>query len=142
MSRRRQSRRQRRRAERLTVNLTSMIDVTFLLLVYFLVSTVLARPEDLLTSSIQTRDADAAGAEVDFQPQIIEVIRLDGAPTYRLAGRTFIDAASLVSVLADLPRDIGIFVRVHPDVPVGFALAAVQSTRDAGFEQVTYVPEE
>ena len=62
MSRRRQSRRQRRRAERLTVNLTSMIDVTFLLLVYFLVSTVLARPEDLLTSSIQTRDADAAGA--------------------------------------------------------------------------------
>ena len=46
-----------------------------------------------------------------------------------------------MSVLADLPRDIGIFVRVHPDVPVGFALAAVQSTRDAGFEQVTYVPE-
>jgi biopolymer transport protein ExbD len=142
VSRRRQTRRSRRRAERLSINLTSMIDVTFLLLVYFLVSTVLARPEDLLTSSIQTRDADSAGAEIDFQPQIIEVIRLDGAPMYRLAGRTFVDAGSLVDVLSDLPRDIGIFVRVHRDVPVGFALAAVQSTRDAGFEQVTYVPED
>ena len=142
MSKRRHKRRSRRRAERLSINLTSMIDVTFLLLVYFLVSTVLARPEDLLTSSIQTRDADAAGAEIDFQPQIIEVIRLDGAPMYRLAGRTFVDAGSLVDVLSDLPRDIGIFVRVHRDVPVGFALAAVQSTRDAGFEQVTYVPED
>ena len=142
MSKRRHKRRSRRRAERLSINLTSMIDVTFLLLVYFLVSPVLARPEDLLTSSIQTRDADAAGAEIDFQPQIIEVIRLDGAPMYRLAGRTFVDAGSLVDVLSDLPRDIGIFVRVHRDVPVGFALAAVQSTRDAGFEQVTYVPED
>ena len=142
MSKRRHKRRSRRRAERLSINLTSMIDVTFLLLVYFLVSTVLARPEDLLTSSIQTRDADSAGAEIDFQPQIIEVIRLDGAPMYRLAGRTFVDASSLVDVLSDLPRDIGIFVRVHRDVPVGFALAAVQSTRDAGFEQVTYVPED
>ena len=142
MSKRRQTRRSRRRAERLTVNLTSMIDVTFLLLVYFLVSTVLSRPEDLLSSSIQTRESDAAGAEIDFQPQIIEVIRLDGAPMYRLAGRTFVDAGALVDVLSDLPRDIGIFVRVHGDVPVGFALAAVQSTRDAGFEQVTYVPED
>ena len=61
---------------------------------------------------------------------------------YRLAGRTFVDAGALVDVLSDLPRDIGIFVRVHGDVPVGFALAAVQSTRDAGFEQVTYVPED
>jgi biopolymer transport protein ExbD len=135
-------RRDRRRAERLAVNLTSMIDVTFLLLVYFMVSTVLARPEDQLTSSIQTRDADASGAQVDFQPQIVEVLRLDGSPAYRLAGQIFVDPNALVAVLSELPRDIGIFVRVHPDVPVGFALAAVQAAMDAGFEQVTYVPED
>ncbi|MCH2149668.1 MAG: biopolymer transporter ExbD [Phycisphaerales bacterium] len=119
-----------------------MIDVTFLLLVYFMVSTVLALPEDQLTSSIQTRDADASGMQADFQPQIVEVLRLDGAPAYRLAGQTFVDPNALVSVLSELPRDIGIFIRVHPDVPVGFALAAVQSATDAGFEQVTYVPED
>ena len=141
MNRRRDAR-ARRRAQRLGVNLTSMIDVTFLLLVYFMVSTVMARQEDQLTSSLQTRDSDATGSQVDFQPQIIEVLSLEGTPSYRLAGRVFTDDRSLESVLSELPHEIGVFIRVHPNVPVGFALAAVQSARNAGFTQVTYVPEQ
>ena len=127
--------------KRLVMNMTSLIDVTFLLLVYFMVSTVMARQEDQLTSSLQTRDSDATGSQVDFQPQIIEVLSLEGTPSYRLAGRVFTDDRSLESVLSELPHEIGVFVRVHPNVPVGFALAAVQSARNAGFTQVTYVPE-
>ena len=82
-----QPRRSRTRVDRLTMNLASMIDVTFLLLVYFIVSTVMARPEDQLTSAIQTRDAESAGSEVDYQPQVVEVLRLDGAPAYLIGGR-------------------------------------------------------
>jgi len=132
----------RTRVDRLTMNLASMIDVTFLLLVYFIVSTVMARPEDQLTSAIQTRDAESAGSEVDYQPQVVEVLRLDGAPAYLIGGRRLRELDGLRAVLADLPTELGVFVRVSGDIPVEFALAAVQAARDAGFEQVTYVPED
>ena len=137
-----QPRRSRLRVDRLTMNLASMIDVTFLLLVYFIVSTVMARPEDQLTSAIQTRDAETAGSEIDFQPQIVEVLRLDGAPAYVIGDRRLRDLGGLRAVLDDLPTELGVFIRVSGDIPVEFALSAVQAARDAGFEQVTYVPVE
>ena len=137
-----QPRRSRLRVDRLTMNLASMIDVTFLLLVYFIVSTVMARPEDQLTSAIQTRDAETAGSEIDFQPQIVEVLRLDGAPAYVIGDRRLRELGGLRAVLDDLPTELGVFIRVSGDIPVEFALSAVQAARDAGFEQVTYVPVE
>tara|TARA_Y100000589_G_scaffold104192_1_gene98524 strand:- start:49532 stop:49906 length:375 start_codon:yes stop_codon:yes gene_type:complete len=124
------------------MNLASMIDVTFLLLVYFIVSTVMARPEDQLTSAIQTRDAESAGAEIDYQPQVVEVVAIDGVPFYVIGNRRLGDLAGLRRVLEDLPTELGVFIRVSADLPVDFALAAVQAARDAGFEQVTYVPQD
>ena len=137
-----QKRRSRVRVDRLTMNLASMIDVTFLLLVYFIVSTVMARPEDQLTSAIQTRDAESAGAEIDYQPQVVEVVAIDGVPFYVIGNRRLGDLAGLRTVLEDLPTELGVFIRVSGDLPVDFALAAVQAARDAGFEQVTYVPQD
>ena len=134
--------RSRVRVDRLTMNLASMIDVTFLLLVYFIVSTVMARPEDQLTSAIQTRDSESAGAEIDYQPQVVEVVSIQGEHFYVIGNRRLGDLAGLRAVLRDLPTDLGVFIRVSGDLPVDFALAAVQAARDAGFEQVTYVPQE
>lgn len=136
-----QPRASRTRIDRLTLNLASMIDVTFLLLVYFIVSTVMARPEDQLTSSIQTRDSETSGAEIDYQPQVVEVVQLEGRSTYIIGDRMLHDLPSLTTVLKNLPKEIGVFVRVSPGIPVEFALAAVQAARDAGFQQVTYVPQ-
>ena len=137
-----QTRRSRVRVDRLTLNLASMIDVTFLLLVYFIVSTVMARPEDQLTSAIQTRDSDSAGSEIDYQPQVVEVVAIEGVPSYVIGNRRLRDLSGLRDVLRDLPTELGVFIRVSGEIPVEFALSAVQAARDAGFEQVTYVPEE
>ena len=132
----------RRRLERITLNLVSMIDVTFLLLIYFMVTTVLARPEDRLSPTLQTdRDTVDAGMS-DFQPQIIEVLAVDGAPAYRVGTRVLRTRAELLEVLGGLPKRVGVFIKVFDDVSVGFAVMAVQTARDAGFEQVTYVPAE
>ncbi|MAA53084.1 MAG: hypothetical protein CMJ41_08755 [Phycisphaerae bacterium] len=136
------ARRSRVRVDRLTLNLASMIDVTFLLLVYFIVSTVMARPEDQLTSAIQTRDSDSAGSEIDYQPQVVEVVAIQGVPSYVIGSRRLRDLPGLREVLRDLPTELGVFIRVSGEIPVEFALSAVQAARDAGFEQVTYVPDE
>ena len=131
-----------RRAVQVTLNLASMIDVTFLLLIYFMVTTVIAIPEDRLTPALRTESKDTSGATSDFQPQIINVQVIDGAPAYRLGSRVLRSRGELAQVVRELPTDPGMFIRVYDGVPVGFAVAALQVSRDAGFEQVTYVPTE
>ncbi len=131
-----------RRRQTVTLNLASMIDVTFLLLLYFLVTTVLASPEDRLSPALQTRSENAAGPTSDFQPQILDVVMVDGAPAWRLGGQVIRDRRSLVDALARLHKPAGLFIRVYDDVPVGAAATAFQAGHDAGFEQVTYVPGE
>jgi biopolymer transport protein ExbD len=130
----------RRRLEQITLNLASMIDVTFLLLTYFMVTMVLAAQEDHLSPTLQTQRESASGEASDFQPQIIEVLPLNGAPVYRLGSRVLRDRHELAAALDPLPKSVGVFVNVGDGVPVGVAVAAIQIARDAGFEQVTYVP--
>jgi biopolymer transport protein ExbD len=129
----------RRRAERITLNLASMIDVTFLLLIYFMLTTLLIPPEDRLSPTLQTQREGAAAA-ADFQPQIVEALLHEGRPTYRLGSRLLRTRDELSAAIEPLPRDRGVFVQVHGSVPVGFAVAAIQAARDAGFDPVTYVP--
>lgn len=119
-----------------------MIDVTFLLLIYFLVTQVLAQPEDRLSPNLQTRQEQATGQVSDFQTQIVEVLRLAGQPTYRVGSRTMTDRQSLRTALEGLPKGEGVIIEVANSVPVEFAFAAIQIARDVGFEQVTYVPQE
>ncbi len=117
-----------------------MIDVTFLLLIYFMVTTVLAKPEDRLSPTLQTQQQATVDQAGDFQPQIVEVVLLDGQPAYRLGGSVFRTRPELSEALAALPVSVGVFIKVFDPVPVGFAVGAFQAARDAGFEQVTYVP--
>jgi len=132
-------RRQRSARQRITLNLTSMIDVTFLILIYFLVTSVLAEREDQLRSALQTETGQASSSDPDLQPQVVEVALDGGRPVYRLAARRFEDAAALAAALEGLPKQLGLVLRVEPGVSVGFAVAGMQAARDAGFE-VTYVP--
>lgn len=129
----------RRRTDRITLNMASMIDCTFLLLAYFLFTTVLMKPEDRLSPTLQTQTREVTQAS-DFQPQKVEVLMLEGAATYRLATRTMRDRQQLLAALQPLPKEAGVFVQVYDGVPVSFAVAAIQIARDAGFDQVTYVP--
>ena len=133
-------RKSRHSIERITLNLASMIDVTFLLLIYFMVTTVIARPEDKLSPALSVQREGKAGIDADYEPQIIEAQRREQGPVYVLNGRMLEDRRALAATLEPLPKSKGIFVKVHDKVPVGFAVAAIQVARDAGFKQVTYVP--
>jgi biopolymer transport protein ExbD len=130
----------RRRIDRITINLASMIDVSFILLFYFLVATMLEDRENRLSTGLQTQSANAASAAGDFQTQVIEVRVIDDQPAYKIGEHMCRDRASLAAALEPLPKSQGVFVKVFDNVPVGFAVAAVQIARDAGFDQVTYVP--
>jgi biopolymer transport protein ExbD len=129
----------RRRIDRVTINLAAMIDVSFLLLFYFMVATMLGDRETRLSTNLQTQSG-GSGAVGDFQTQNIEVRIVEGSPAYVVGAQVARDRQRLAAVLAPLPKATGAFVKVYDDVHVGFAVTAVQTAHDAGFEKVTYVP--
>lgn len=122
------------------LNITPMIDVVFLLLIFFIVTTTFIDPESSLDPLIKT--TDAASAARYLEPQIVRVERLNNTPVYHLGELVISDQKSLTRTLSSLPREPGIFVQVTNDISVDFAVAALQAARDAGFEKVTYVPAE
>lgn len=129
-----------RRGGGVLLNMSTMIDCTFLLLAYFLITTAVSRPENRLSSNLRIDQTAEAGANRDWQPQIVEVVAVEAGMRYRLGTQVFEDKPSLTEALRPLRKESGLFVRVHDGVSVGFATAALQAGHDAGFNQVTYVP--
>ena len=115
--------RPRRRA-----SITSLIDVIFLLLISFLLSTSYTPPEAELAPALQAEQVEG-GRSADLQPQIVRVDLFGGEPGFRLAERVFRDAEVLRGVLAELPKEGGVFIEGADAVSVRWAAAAIQALR-------------
>ncbi|TFH85129.1 biopolymer transporter ExbD [Billgrantia azerbaijanica] len=106
----------RRRRDPVEVNLTPLIDVVFLLLIFFMVSTTFETRQALELTLPQSE----TGAALDAAPVTLVVTAAGG---YRLAGRE-LDAAALAEALADeaaAAREHGLVVEAdaraaHADV--------------------------
>ena len=131
----------RRRGGRLgSLPLTSMIDVVFLLLIFFLVTADFAQEEHKLPSALQSEGGGVRSS--DLQPQIIQISLLDGQVSYTIGQVRCSDRASLELVLKQLPRDAGVAIKAEPYVPIQSVATALQAARNAGFTRRSYVPGE
>lgn len=119
--------------------LTSLIDVVFLLLIYFLFSSSFSVPESNLSAAIRT-ERRGSGQAGDLTPQIVHVLVQNGTEVFRVGDRLLTEQRALTDLLKQLPKERGVFVKVSAQASVGAAAAAVQATKDAGFTRVTYVP--
>lgn len=129
----------RRRGARLgALPLTSMIDVVFLLLIFFLVTADFAQQEHKLPSALQTEGGGVRSS--DLQPQIVRISLDDGQPVYTIGQVRSSDRASLETVLKQLPRDAGVAIKAELDVPIQSIATALQAARNAGFSRRSYVP--
>lgn len=118
--------------------LTSMIDVVFLLLVYFLVTSNFTEPEHELSSAVQT---EGGGVQVsELQPQIVEISRDADGVLFRIGAHRARNQAELTRVLGTLPKEPGVAIRAARDVPISAVAAAMQASSDAGFDRRSYVP--
>ena len=127
----------KRNRKRAQLPITPMIDVVFLLLIYFMVTSTITPSESRLESAIQTESKGGSGS--DMQPQIVYV-ELRTEPVFRVGQRVLTTKAELLAVLEQLPKGGGVFIKVDDLVPVSAAAAAMQASKDAGFTKVTYVP--
>jgi biopolymer transport protein ExbD len=76
-----------RDSAKLELQMTSMIDCVFLLLIFFMVTSSFSLAERELDSAIKVRRASLSAAS-DLQPAIVEVVRAAGGSfVYKIGGR-------------------------------------------------------
>jgi biopolymer transport protein ExbD len=121
--------------------MTSMIDVVFLLLIFFMTTAGFRETERNLDSAITVRNRAAQQSQTDLEPAIVELVESDGQYVYKVGAREMTDQAELQDLLDQFPNKVnGAFVRVSDGAPFRMAAAAVQAAKNAGFLIVTYVP--
>lgn len=131
----------RRRGARLgALPLTPMIDVVFLLLIFFLVTSNFAQQEEKLPAALQTEGGGVRSS--DMQPQIIQITLNAGQPVFTLGQVRCTDRLQLEAVLNQLSRDAGVAIKAEPDVPIQSIATALQAARNAGYSKRSYVPGE
>lgn len=118
--------------------ITSMIDVVFLLLIFFLVTSDFSIVEQRIPAALRTDQRGAASSEL--QPQIVTIRLSGGVPVFVVGERIAPDQPRLTALLRELPREQGVAVRAGPGVSVSAVAAALQAAADAGFTKRTYVP--
>lgn len=128
-----------KRSNKVELNLTSMIDVIFLLLIFFLVNVGFSQSERELATDMRAQAE--AGKRANLEPVVVDFVPRDNGFVYKVSSRTAPDVAGLTAILKQIPtKGNGAFVRVNDDVPFGFAAGAVQAVTDAGFRSVQYIP--
>ena len=132
------------RKRSLELNMTSMIDVVFLLLIFFMVTASFVKTERNLDSGIKVNKQSTATANSFLEPAVVEIAPGQGGAggyVYKLGGREFTSQESLANVLRQFDnKSDGAFVKVPPGAPYRMPVAAVQACRSAGFTSVSYVP--
>jgi len=130
-----------RHSSRIELQMTSMIDVVFLLLIFFMVTASFAKTERELDPAIRVEKAAATKSRTQLEPAIVEIVGGPGRFAYKLGGREFNSPAELTAVLRQFEnKSDGAFVRVPDDAPFDMAAAALQACMDAKFLAVSYVP--
>ena len=117
--------------------MTSMIDVVFLLLIFFMVTASFSAAEEQLSSTL---GADGEGAPTTLQPQVVRVADIDGVTVFEIGSHRLQSTNSLANVLRALPKEQGVVFRVADAVPISDVAAAMQTAFDAGYTKRTYVP--
>jgi biopolymer transport protein ExbD len=131
----------KQRGPSIELQMTSMIDVTFLLLIFFMVTSNFMKTERELDPAIKI-NKQASHSQSHLEPTIIQVEQGKSDFVMKLGGREFTTAAELIVILRQLENKTeGAFVRVAPDAPFELAASAIQACKSAGFLKVSYQPQ-
>lgn len=135
---------------KLSVAMTPMIDVVFLLLIFFLCTATFQIPEEELAARLLVRD-DRLGASItDINLPELEEVYLEARQTgnttewYINEGPTPYVGAEIALMLRTLAEvDLGLPVTIEPtgNVPLEEVVFAYDAARVAGFQQVQLVAE-
>ena len=123
------------------INLTSLIDVVFLLLIFFMVSTTFERQAVL---KVDLPEAESVEVQRD-QPITFELV-IDSNGQYYLNDRQLVDARpatirAAFNEAAGEDRNIPVILRADAQTPHHFVVTAMDVTAQLGFKRLSIATE-
>lgn len=140
------------RRSAMELQMTPMIDVVFLLLVFFVWTASFHVAEYILPSSVST----AAGAgqasandppppEADFDQVVVRILWLDDQPAWRINDQPLANLDQVRTQLdriANIKRDAPVILHPDPLVPLGHVIDIYDIARLVRFEKVQFAASE
>ncbi len=133
---------QRKKKEKVDISMTSMIDVVFLLLIFFMVTTTFSRQTEI---KIKLPEADTAEAEAN--PKTVTLI-IDAEGKYYLNGEDGLPhelvnqqkdiLKQALSKLAVQAKDTPFIINADGKTPHQSVITALEAAGDAGFSHITF----
>jgi len=140
------------------VSMTPMIDVVFLLLIFFVCTASFQRPESILPSKLQLAGSSTEPVPVELELADLEriVVRITGRrnPTGTHPDQGSPDLtryaindqpcpsrarlAELLRTLASIDAGLPVVLDIAAEVPLGSAIDVYDTCRLAGFEQIQF----
>jgi len=136
--------RQGRPTEKPQLNMASMIDVVFLLLIFFMCTSSFVRPEKALPSRLPKAGPAAEGAQVLLDPVRIRLTLTEAGQVLTTCDdQPCADAGHLVAMLGARAAvgDPAVIIAGGPDVPFGSMVAALDACHLAGLTRVAFSAE-
>ena len=137
-----QPRHARRRARRLgALPMTSMIDVVFLLLIFFIMTASFVKTERETSTATRVERKAASQSASDLEIAIIDIVADGDDHVYEISGRKVDSDEELIVILRAFENKAdGAYVRATNDDPYNMAAKAIRGAKAAGFLKVWYVP--
>lgn len=133
------------RSRRLSLAMTPMIDVVFLLLIFFICTANFQPVEQSLPTSLVLSGQQEIDAPVEEEPELEEVILLGetrgGGTVWSVNGQPTADAAELgemLNSLASIDRGLPVIVDADGQTPLGEVINVYDTSRAAGFLTVRF----
>ncbi|MFT7632778.1 MAG: biopolymer transport protein ExbD [Mariniblastus sp.] len=129
------------RSAPIELSMTSMIDVVFLLLIFFIVTTTFIRPEREVVSGIKVNEQRAADQPSNLEPAIVDIVMQNSQALFRIGALRTNDLEEVKTLLNGFEiKSEGAFVRVAGNVPYEAAAQAIGACHASGFASVSYLP--
>ena len=107
-----------REQAKIELSMTSMIDVVFLLLIFFLVTATFVQPERQILADVQKQGAMGTLQATDLQPAVVQITEQDGQTQFQLGAIRTVALEDLEEPLRGFQNKTdGAFVRVSNEVP-------------------------
>jgi biopolymer transport protein ExbD len=131
----------------LDVKMTPMIDVVFLLLIFFVWTASFRIVEQVLPSSVSAASGSEAATvdtpppEADFDRVVLRVQWAVSGPLWNVNAQpmdSLNEVRASLAAIAAIKTDAPVIIHPDPEVPLGHVIDLYDITRLEGFEQVQF----
>lgn len=126
----------------LNLSMASMIDVVFLLLIFFLVTTSFRIPTQSLVTPIVVQSVSPDQSKTDdIEPVILTIRSQNGTASYQLGSVETKKLQKIEAVLKSMdPKTAPLIVRVGDGIPFQSATTLIALCRSCGHDSVAWFP--